>query len=833
MALFELFKEKSSLRGVAIVVWVVVASGVLVAKYGTFWTEGGPRIAEATEPGLNGVDVSMASPPDARRSGPAENASESSDIEGESSAEGSSHQESSPGIAGTERPDPRDPSALFERGRSLESEGRFAEAIATYEALLLAQEESAPELLLRLGRVHYRADRPVESLAWYDRYLDRVNPSDSMVTVLRWERARALFDAGQPEEALHSITTEAGPSCGSVDRMVLGARAATASGETDTGIGFLECLRGTEALTVERRMWLAGLRRASGTRESALAEYEAILPDLPSGPMREEALRAIGDLRLDSGDSSGALDAYSALPEGPDRTLLLARAHQAGGELEAAAPLWERYVEMRPDDLDSRLSLARLYAALRRPDPALRHYRAVVAADATLVPEIELARISMAAGDFLAAAQWAERAMKAERDYWEAGLTLAAAYRFMGRRQEAERLFTMLENRSLAEPEIDLWRGRVSLARGAHLDAWMELSRFLESGGSATDEVRLLQAQASLGRQDIRRTRETLERIGPGRGDSIGFENLAARADSITRPWASAPAEYTKDANGLSRRIEALDAVLWPWSTVRMEGRVGRATLEQESVRRSALSFGLSADRFFPAPSLELGASVALDRIELGPLSYSGDLWGRWSFSDGSEIELSASRDLLWNSGPALDHQEPTRIVDLAGLGPAPYVQGIRVSALKAFGEHRHLLADGGRVTYPDGNRQDFLYGQVQIPLETGVGAWTVLTPRLYAESFQRNASEYFSPREYLSAGVGGHTIRDLGGLSFETEVVPQIFWTRDETGVAVRGLLKTTFPLVGPLRPQVGGYAYLQDDDYYVYQAFARVSVPLGGGVR
>lgn len=877
MALLESFREKASLRGIAIAIWIVVASGVLVAKYGSFWSREGVSIAEATEsasrgPGSSSVPSTSAGRPDDTDktqnrldTGPQAPLAITNRSTGEPAKESNAPSEairteatesaatSAGGLLGVDAdggPDresggeaidyfrrlleenPSHPGALFEVGRHLESEGRFVEAIAMYERLLRVQGDSASEVLLRLGRTHYWADRPAAASIWYERYQNRAALSDSMAAIVEFEQARALFEADRPDEALRLITSGARETCGSVERTVLAARAATASGNMDSAIRFLECLRGSEALSGERRMWLAGLHRASGAPDLALTEYEAALSDLQSDSAREEALRAIGDLRLDRGDSSRALEAYSALSAEPDRSLLLARAHAAAGEVESALPLLKGYVEVRPGDVDARLSLARLYASLQRPEPAIEQYLTVLEVDSTLVPEVELARIHMAAGDFQAAAEWAERAMKSEADYWEAGLTLAAAYRFIGRRHEAERLFGMLESRPLSDPEIHRWQGRVSLARGANLDAWIELSRFADAVEVDDGEVRLLQAQASLGRQDAGRARTALEQVPPPEDDPARVERMVSRVDSLTRSEASLPVDYTTDFNGLSRRTEALDAVLWPWSAVRVRGGLEHVDLEQGSARRSALTFGLSADRYFPVPSLEVGGSVGLDKIELGPLSYSGDLWGRWSFTDGSEVGLSLSRDLLWNSGPARNRQEPTRIVDLAGVGTSPYVEGLRVNARKAFGEHEHLLAEGGRVLYPDGNHQDFVYGQLQIPLESGVGSWTVLTPRVYLESFDRTTSEYFSPRSYVSAGVGGHTIRDLGSWKLETELVPQVFWRPDDTGLALRGLVKTSFSL-GSLRPEVGGYAYLQNDEYYVYQAFARLSMPLGGSDR
>ncbi len=106
---------------------------------------------------------------------------------------------------------------------------------------------------------------------------------------------------------------------------------------------------------------------ATTTPEQASAAYKRFLDIAPRAPQRAEALRRIGDLAMESADNQSAnagtnpdyraaivqYQAYlKAYPDDPnnDRVLYqLARAHELGGQLEAALATLDRLVARYPD----------------------------------------------------------------------------------------------------------------------------------------------------------------------------------------------------------------------------------------------------------------------------------------------------------------------------------------------------------------------------------------------------------------------------------------------------------------------------------------------------
>jgi len=114
-------------------------------------------------------------------------------------------------------------------------------------------------------------------------------------------------------------------------------------------------------------------RRLGHTSESITAMKRAAELDATYAPARWR----LGLWLLEDGDFNAAIDAAekaTALAKG-DRaaTLVLARAHLQAGNLETAANILEKYLELRPDDSYAHFLLGGAYRGLGRNEESRRH----------------------------------------------------------------------------------------------------------------------------------------------------------------------------------------------------------------------------------------------------------------------------------------------------------------------------------------------------------------------------------------------------------------------------------------------------------------------------
>jgi tetratricopeptide (TPR) repeat protein len=178
----------------------------------------------------------------------------------------------------------------------------------------------------------------------------------------------------------------------------------TAAARPDVAAHFLEALAARRALSPQEESWLAGQYRAAGQHEAALAAYErAVASQSSADPV---SLEAIADLRYDTRDYRGALDALQRIGAARDVRLKRARAAAAAGELQLAAQSYDEYGTDHPHDVEARLETARFFAAMGQSGRAIPYYREVVERRSAQDLRAELARVYLGAEEFGAAEGW-------------------------------------------------------------------------------------------------------------------------------------------------------------------------------------------------------------------------------------------------------------------------------------------------------------------------------------------------------------------------------------------------------------------------------------------
>jgi len=202
-----------------------------------------------------------------------------------------------------------------------------------------------------------------------------------------------------------------------------------------------------------------------------------------------------------------------------------------------------------------------------------------------------------------------------------------------------------------------------------------------------------------------------------------------------------------------------------------------------------------------------------------------GRLGAKYVFDDESERGLEASRESLWAGHDRFDVRLFNRVEDMTRMAADMAADKVRGFADIAAWPEQQLHLDGGFDSLEDGNFRKWGYAHYQFPvLWSRSRHWTVLRPNYYVESCNENKPGYFSPDYHMTTGVMLHTIQEFTHVDLEAEVNPQLLWTKNqtkkgETQEGVHGLVNVAYKYEG-LRLGVGGFAYVDTDDYWIYRA-------------
>ena len=174
--------------------------------------------------------------------------------------------------------EPRNPAHLRSLGVVQETAGRLEAAADSYtRALAATAAPPAPELLLRLARLHRWMGHPETAIGWYERYLAATTDAQLRRTA-EAELALSLFDSGNPAAADARLRALGAATPLDAAELVTAARAATATSQPGAAAKYLELLAGFRTLTPAEEMWLAGQYRAAGEPGLALTVYEEWQP---------------------------------------------------------------------------------------------------------------------------------------------------------------------------------------------------------------------------------------------------------------------------------------------------------------------------------------------------------------------------------------------------------------------------------------------------------------------------------------------------------------------------------------------------------------------------
>lgn len=213
------------------------------------------------------------------------------------------------------------------------------------------------------------------------------------------------------------------------------------------------------------------------------------------------------------------------------------------------------------------------------------------------------------------------------------------------------------------------------------------------------------------------------------------------------------------------------------------------------------------------------GTRLGVDKRQL----WGGRIGGKYLFAGGSEVGLEGRRESIWQEHNRFDVRLFNRVVDISRMHPDMAINKLHgfVDAV-TLPEHR-LRVELGAEDFADDNFRHWAYGHYQIPILRSVDRqWTVLRPNVFYESVREDRDAYYSPDTHVTLGMMLHAIRDFEQFTLEGEVNPQLLWTRDQdrnrsTDLGIHGLLKLSLKLGQDWRVGLGGFGYMDTDDYWL----------------
>ena len=729
--------------------------------------------------------------------------------------------------------EPRNPEFLRSLGLVQETAGKLDAAIDSYVRSIQASTSPSPELLLRVARLHRWTAHPGAAVPWYEKYLDVVSDASSRRTA-QAELALSLYESGNPAAAAARLGALEAPL--NDGELVIAAKAATAMGQPAAAAKYLELLRSMRPLTATEELWLAGQYRASGDAARALAAYEKLSADstAASSDVSREVHEAIGDLRYDRGDFTGALRAFQQIsggvPGADGVALKIARTAARAGDLPLASETYEQYVRLRPNDMPARLEAARYNASAGRPRLAIEHYRAYIAVQGADDLRLELAREYLAAEDFKAAEPWARQAVAAGEDPDAARLTLAQSLHLQGRHSDARVVLAELMRSASVSSTAYEWRGYVAVALDRHLEAFRSFDRALAAGAAVPGKMHLLKGIEAFKRDDYARAATSYEAaLAAGGTDPVVVE--AARRDLRRRtlPMIYVPVSGFGDTNDLRVAQSGGGLLLFLPSLVgdvALEGLAG--SVSQRDFSSGINSLRLSVSRLFPTPELKIDLAMALHRFDRAPNLVTWQGSGLYYLTDGHTIGVDISREALLPINGRLELRQFNRVLNVEELGPGFYGDMVRGVVELAGRDSRRAHIEPGFERFEDGNHRTFAYLHFDLPTKSSGHTWSVIRPNVFFESFRDRALDYYSPKHHLTIGTMWHMVRRYARWEIESEINPQLLITDGATGPGGHGVFNVGAK-VGPASVTGGAFVFWDGlEDHLQWRLGGRVSIPL-----
>jgi tetratricopeptide (TPR) repeat protein len=257
-----------------------------------------------------------------------------------------------------------DPALLLEAARAARALGDTDRAMTLVQESLAARPGWGAALReradLRMERAMVSEDplRDLESAVEDLRGAMRAEPESGPATVAFAELSSRL---GRTSEAIDALTALGALRPLPSDAAVLLARLALGSGREELGRTTLEALLAKEPANLEAIDLLASLDESQDRYDEAIALYKPLLEEPQARAMAEER---IGLLQLGAGRAEAAVATLrQAEKDDPAEVrvrLLLARAYDAQGDLEAARAACEHFLLVEPENPEGLFERARL-----------------------------------------------------------------------------------------------------------------------------------------------------------------------------------------------------------------------------------------------------------------------------------------------------------------------------------------------------------------------------------------------------------------------------------------------------------------------------------------
>lgn len=343
-------------------------------------------------------------------------------------------------------------------------------------------------------------------------------------------------------------------------------------------------------------------------------------------------------------------------------------------------------------------------------------------------------------------------------------------------------------------------------------------------------------------------TREALPDVSVAatEGEALDAEITKAEAEleAKMRPFAGLYGAGFRDKNDITVLHGGgfVGATLWDSLNLRLQGMTGQIHQDAKGARRETNVWRTAATLefvdFFLTPRIVLWGGFGYEGFaQQRPTDHStsrasmhrdfvigGKLGAKYIFDNESNVGAEAKRESMWAEHNKFDTRLFNRITDMTKMSTDMAVDKARVFTNIVTFPEQQFHAEGGLDAMEDGNIRKWAYAHYQVPvLWSRDKHWTAIRPNFYVESCDQQKPGYFSPNSHITTGIMLHTIQEFEFFELEAEVNPQLLWTRDKTKKGktqdgIHGLLNIAYKYKN-FRIGVGGFAYADTDDYWLYR--------------
>ncbi len=329
----------------------------------------------------------------------------------------------------------RTPDDRFEEAVKLHQAGRYAEAVAAYEAFLRAHPQ-AVEAISNLGAAYSRMGNYGKAVEQYERAL----ALDASNLGVRFNLGLAYYDSGQFGLAATEFERLMKAQAGNVRAAVLLADCRFREGDYKRVIELLTPFE-TSAGNNRALLYLLG---TALIRNKQSEKGEKLVNRIMGQGDSAEAHFMLGLMRMMTLDAAGAVAEYEKAlrlnAKLPGLHSAAGQAYLSLGDQPRALAEFRAELEVNPNDFDANLMLGVLLRKEEKLDEASAHLlRALDIRPGTPDAGYQVALVALAKGDLAAAQARLEKLTERYPGFVEAHVSLATVYYRLQRRAEGDR----------------------------------------------------------------------------------------------------------------------------------------------------------------------------------------------------------------------------------------------------------------------------------------------------------------------------------------------------------------------------------------------------------